>query len=158
MSISGWRWLDGHSMLVMSMDGPLLSMDGHSMLVMSTTLGSKVSLVLFYLKAVQSISAIQNAPHLLDLISLQNVFRLLVFICHVFSRTTCPTQPYAKYLVQWSVLYGANTYIMHSESRLCRFAVASLRFLRSDELFQHHTSSSRSRKDCYHKRRHQGSR
>ena len=51
-----------------------------------------------------------------------------------------------------------NTYIIHLESRLCRFAVASLRFLRSDELFQHHTSSSRSRKDCSHKRRHQGSR
>ena len=57
-----------------------------------------------------------------------------------------------------SPMNGANTYIMHSESRLCRFAVAPLRFLRSDELFQHHTSSSRSRKDCSHKRRHQGSR
>ena len=65
---------------------------------------------------------------------------------------------YANYPVQWFVLHGANTYVMHSESRLCRFAVASLRFLRSDELFQHHTSSSRSRKDCSHKRRHQGSR
>ena len=159
MPISGWRWLDGHSTLIMSMDGLLLSMDGHSMLVMSATLDSRVSLVLSYLKTAQPISAIQNVSRLLVFISLQNVSRLLVFICHVFSRTTCPTRsPYAKYPVQWFVLHGANTYILHSESRLCRFAVAPLRFLRSDELFQHHTCSSRSRKDCSHKRRHQGSR
>ena len=51
-----------------------------------------------------------------------------------------------------------TTYIMHLESRLCRFDVAPVRFLRSNELFRHHTPSSRSRKDSYHKRRHQGSR
>ena len=63
-------------MLIMSMDGLLLPMDGHSMLVMSATLDSRVSLVLFYLQAAQSIS--------------------------VFSRTICPTRSsYAKYPVQW---------------------------------------------------------
>ena len=75
-----------------------------------------------------------------------------VFVCQVSSPMICPT--WSKYLYQWFVLHGANTYILHSESRLCRFAVASLR---SNGLFQHHTSSSRSRKDCSHKR-HQGSR
>ena len=48
-----------------------------------------------------------------------------------------------------SPMNGANVYIMHSESRLCRSAVTPLRFVRSNGLFQHHTS---------HKRRHQGSR
>ena len=131
-------------MLIMSMDGLLLPMDGHSMLVMSATLDSRVSLVLFYLQAAQSISAIQNVSRVLVFISLQNLSRLLVFICHVFSWTICPTRSsYAKYPVQWM------EQIPTSWSRLCRFAVASLRFVRSNGLFQHHTS---------HKRRHQGSR
>ena len=80
-----WLTMIGWSFYARHVNGwPLLSMDGHSMLVMSTTLDSRVSLVLFYLKAVQSISAIQNVSHLLVLISLQNAFRLLVFICHVW--------------------------------------------------------------------------
>ena len=150
------------------MDGLLLPMDGHSMLVMSATLDSRVSLVLFYLQAAQSISAIKNVSRLLVFISLQNVSRpSLVSICHVFSRTIGLHLPciqsndlsYTVFVCQVSSpMNGANTYIMHSENRLCRFAVAPLRSLRSDELFQHHTSSSRSRKDCYRKRRHQGSR
>ena len=149
----GWSFYAHH------VNGWATSANGWSMLVMSATLDSRVSLVLFYLQAAQSISAIQNVSRVLVFISLQNLSRLLVSICHVFCRTICPTRSsYAKYPVQSFVLHGANIYIMHSESRLYRFAVGSLRFLRSDELFQHHTSSSRSRKDCSHKRRHQGSR
>ena len=80
--------------------------------------------------------------------------------CHVFSRTTCST--WSKRII---VLHGANechirddspdlwvhrrfpcntTYIIQLESRLCRFDVAPVRFLRSNELFRHHTPSSRS--------------
>ena len=84
---------------------------------------------------------------------------VLLASCSVYFGFQSNDLSYTVFVCQVSSpMNGANTYIMHSESRLCRFAVASLRFLRSDELFQNHTSSSRSRKDCSHKRRHQGSR
>ena len=120
--------------------------------------------VLFCLKAAQFTSAIQNvhfpperAPSIglrLPRIQLNDV------TCHVFSRTTCST--WSKRII---VLHGANechirddspdlwvhrrfpcntTYIIQLESRLCRFDVAPVRFLRSNELFRHHTPSSRS--------------
>ena len=59
--------------------------DSNLMLVMSATLDSRVSLVLFHLQAAQSISAIQNVSRVLVFISLQNLSRLLVSFCHVFS-------------------------------------------------------------------------
>ena len=150
-SISGWRWLDGHPM---QNDG--FGFQGFPWCYSAWKLLNSLRLSRMF-------------------ISSQNVPRLSVSVCHVSSWTT----PFATCSVEWLVLHGANechirddspdlwvhrrfpcktTHIMHLESRLCRFDVAPVRFLRSNELFRHHTPSSRSRKDSYHKRRHQGSR
>ena len=88
MPISGWRWLDDHSMLVMSMDGHFCQWMVILCFMSATlTLDSRVPLALSYLKTAQPISAIQNVSRVLVFISLQNVSRLLVSISHVFSRT-----------------------------------------------------------------------
>ena len=92
----------------------LLPMDGHSMLVMSATLDSRVTLVLFYLQAAQSISAIQNvsrvhfppefAPSIgLHLPCIQsNDLSYTVFVCQVSSP-----------------MNGANTYIIEPTMQIC---------------------------------------
>ena len=75
---------------------------------------------------------------------------VLLASCSVYFGFQSNDLSYTVFVCQVSSpMNGANAYIMHSESRLCRSAVAPLRFVRSNGLFQHHTS---------HKRRHQGSR
>ena len=81
---------------------------------------------------------IQGFPWCCSTCKLLSLFRLSVerFVLHGLRMPSIQSN-------EWS------TYIMDSESRLCRFAVAPLQLVRSNGLFQHHTS---------HKRRHQGSR
>ena len=112
MPISGWRWLDGHFTLIMSMDGILLSMDGHSMLHVSDfDFGFKGSLgaVLLencsayfgYTECVPFIG-LHFPPECVPSIGLHlpciqsNDLSYTVFVCQVSSPMICPT--WSKYL------------------------------------------------------------
>ena len=96
----------------------LLPMDGHSMLVMSATLDSRVTLVLFYLQAAQSISAIKNVSRLLVFISLQNVSR--PFIGLHLPCIQSNDLSYTVFVCQVSSpMNGANTYIIEPTMQIC---------------------------------------